>query len=257
MEMMNYSEKRKKSLKGPIFAITSFLVVGTGVITYAMINEKEPVVIGNQGSLLTGEIPVSIEEENSLKNLTEESLDDMYEIKINLVTDSSNEHIKSEMSIPFVYIDDTELKEFNDMLRSKFENSFNSFKESMSSVEHNFTYRVNYESYQNIVKDNAVLSIIITEKMTEDGTENESMNKKYTYNIDLLTGENIKQSDIIVDMLGSSYKDGVKEAICNYLVNDGIIKKEEYNYAYTGLENFYIKDGKELHFIFNARRFSR
>lgn len=91
--------------------------------------------------------------------------------------------------------------------------------------------------------------------MLEDGTSNESLNKKYTYNIDLLTGEVIDQIDVVVDMLGSSYKDAIKESLSNYLEKNNILKKENYNYAYTGLENFYIKDGLELHFIFNSRRY--
>mgnify|MGYP003317594693 CR=1 FL=1 len=151
METMNFREKKRKSLKGPIFGITSFLVIGTGVITYAMINEQEPTIIGNSGSLLTGNIPTVIEE-NALTALSENDLANMYEIKINYVSDTTNSKIKSDLSIPFVYIDGKELADFNSEINTKFTAAYNSFKETMQSVEHNFTYRVNYESFHNIVK---------------------------------------------------------------------------------------------------------
>ncbi|MBR1883997.1 MAG: hypothetical protein IJ809_03515 [Clostridia bacterium] len=34
METMNYREKKKKSLKLPIFALTSFLALGSAVVAY-------------------------------------------------------------------------------------------------------------------------------------------------------------------------------------------------------------------------------
>lgn len=251
--MMNYSEKRRKSLKGPIFAIASFLCIGTGVIVYAMINEKEPIVVGSKGALLTGD-SAEVVEQDAFLDLEKEDLSGMYEIRSNLVSDTSNVHIKCDMNIPLVYVNSTELIDFNNSVKQKFDASYNSFKESMGSAQHNFTYKVSYESYVNVVKNNGILSLIITEKMIDDETQKESMQKKYTYNINLLTGEILSQSDVIVDLLGASYRDIVKECLSAYLERDGIVSKENYNYAYTGLENYYIKDDGKLHFIFNSRR---
>lgn len=49
---------------------------------------------------------------------------------------------------------------------------------------------------------------------------------------------------------GSAYKETIKVALEDYVVNKGMIKKSEYTYSYTGLETFYIKDNK-FHLIFN------
>ncbi len=250
METMNYREKRKKSLKGPIFAIASFLTLGTGVITYAIINEKEPITVGSRGALLTGEVPTVVEQ-NALETLSKESLLEMFEVKKYYTSDTSNEHIKSDISLPYVYINGEELSSFNKEINEKFTNSYNAFKESMSDAKHSFTYNVNYENYDNIVENEGILSVIITEKMIDGESSNESMCKKHTYNINLTTGSVIKQSDVIVDLLGSGYKDAVKQSITTYLEENSILSKEEYKYAYTGLENFYISNGI-LHFIFNA-----
>ena len=239
METMSYREKKRKSLKGPIFAISSFLAIGTGIITYAMINEQEPVVIGNSGSLLTGSIPVV--EENALINMSIEDIQNMYEIKINYTSDKENEKLKADISITFVYIDEAPLEEFNNTLNKKFLDNYAAFKENMASVEHNFTYKVYYNEHTSVVKDNAILSLIMKEKMLEDETSTQSMRKVYTYNIDLLTGEVLAQSDIIVDILGASYKDVIKNAIYDYVDEKDMLPKK----------NFYLDDGK-LHFLFNS-----
>ena len=253
METMNYREK-KKSLKLPIFGLTTFMLVGTGVIFYGMNNEKEPVIYGNGGSLYTGEIPV-VAETNALVNLKDEDVEDMFTIKKQYISDNSFEKLKCDISVPYIYIDGKELEKFNKNLENKFTKTFESFKESMKDVENEFTYRVYYEVLSNVVKNEGIISIIMTEKMVNTKTQEESLKKRYTYNIDIATGEVLEQRDVLVSVLGASYKDAIKESISTYLDNEKIQKKEDYNYAYTGFENFYIKKGK-LHFIFNSRRFS-
>ena len=57
-------------------------------------------------------------------------------------------------------------------------------------------------------------------------------------------------SDIFVSILGIDYKTQIKSVVKDYVVSKNMMKEEEYTYAITGLENFYIRDSK-LHIVFN------
>ena len=254
METMNYREKKKKSLKLPIFGLSTFLIAGACVITYGMMNEKEPVIVGNNGSRIAG-TDVPVVETSALVQLKEEDLDKMFDVKTQYDSDKSLENIKSDLSIPFVFINGEELKEFNSELEEKYKKQFEGFKETMSSVEHSFTYRVYYQVFSSVVRNEGIISIIVTEKMVDDENQEESLKKRTTYNISIDTKEVLDQRDVIISILGASYKDAIKESLSSYLEENEILSKEDYKYAYTGFENFYIKKGK-LHFIFNSRRFS-
>ncbi|MBR1883996.1 MAG: DUF3298 domain-containing protein [Clostridia bacterium] len=212
-------------------------------------NEEEPVVVGNSGSLYTGDIPV-VAEQDALINITEEDMDSMFDVKTQYLYDNSNEKIKSDLSIPFLYIDGKEQTEFNKNLEEKYTKTFESFKETMQDVEHSFTYKVYYVVFSNVVKNEPVVSIIVTEKMVDDETKAESLKKRSAYNINIKTKEVLEQRDVVISLLGSSYKEAIKESVIAYLEENGMAKRDEYKYAYTGFENFYIKKGK-LHLIFS------
>ena len=89
-------------------------------------NEEEPVVVGNSGSLYTGDIPV-VAEQDALINITEEDMDSMFDVKTQYLYDNSNEKIKSDLSIPFLYIVGKEQTEFNKNLEEKYTKTFESF----------------------------------------------------------------------------------------------------------------------------------
>lgn len=251
METMNYREKKKKSLKLPIFGLSTFLIAGACVVTYGMINEKEPTVVGNNGSRIAG-TDVPVVETSALAMLTEEELDKKFEVKTQYDSDKSLENVKSDLSIPFVYINGEELKEFNTSLEEKYKKQFEGFKDTMKNVEHSFTYRVYYQVLSSVVRNEGIISLIVTEKMVSDEDGEESLKKRTTYNISVDTKEVLEQRDVIISILGASYKDAIKESLSSYLEENKILSRDEYKYAYTGFENFYIKKGT-LHFIFNSR----
>ena len=122
----------------------------------------------------------------------------------------------------------------------------------MKNVEHSFTYRVYYQVLSSVVRNEGIISLIVTEKMVSDEDGAESLKKRTTYNISVDTKEVLEQRDVIISILGASYKDAIKESLSSYLEENKILSRDEYKYAYTGFENFYIKKGT-LHFIFNSR----
>ena len=120
----------------------------------------------------------------------------------------------------------------------------------MKSAENKFTYTVTYNKYENKVGNNNVLSLTIYQRIIDDASKKSTTNKVESYNIDLATKSIIDGQNVMIDLFGKEYKSKVSEIIKNYVVNKGYTKESEYSYTLTGLENYYIKDGK-MHILFN------
>ena len=69
--------------------------------------------------------------------------------------------------------------------------------------------------------------------------------------LDVAKKEAVKLNEILLLYYGADYKAIAKNKIKDYLVSNKMIKEDEFTYAITGLENFYIKDSK-VHMIFNS-----
>ena len=95
-----------------------------------------------------------------------------------------------------------------------------------------------------------VLSIVINQKIIDTANNNVTMEQINTYNIDLVNKTKISQSDIARNTLGKDYKTVLRSKVLNYLTEKEIMSEDEFNYTITGLENFYIKEGK-LYIVFN------
>ena len=52
-------------------------------------------------------------------------------------------------------------------------------------------------------------------------------------------------------VFGKDYKDILKKQVKSYIVSKGYVKESEYKYEITGLENYYVQDGK-FHMVFNG-----
>ncbi|MEG1363368.1 MAG: hypothetical protein RSC92_02885 [Clostridia bacterium] len=152
------------------------------------------------------------------------------------------------MSLPVITVDDIKLDELNNEINEKYTSTFNTFKEQSS--ENSFTYTVTYNEYRNTIKNMDILTITIYEKMVDDNIKKNSMEKINTYNIDLSTGKVINISDKLVDILGSTYKDDIRNKVKEYTISKSYSTENEFTYVYTGLEIYYFKDGK-LHIVFN------
>lgn len=244
METMRYSET-KKSMKFPIFCLSLFLIIGTVIIVMAIKNEPEPQIVGST------EIQRLVEVDTDSETESKNNLNDLkYIIKDRTISDTSNKKIKSNMILPEVYINGQESEDLNAQIEAKFTGLFDALKEKMASADNKFTFKVTYKSYENIVGDKKILSLTLYQRIIDDEGKNATTEKVETYNIDLAKNEFIKSSEIISDILGNDYKDLVKNSVKDNVVSKKMVNEKDFIYAYTGLENFYIKEG-EIHLIFN------
>jgi len=202
METMRFRETKKSSYTLQIFSIVLFLVVGSIITYFAICNEKEPVIIGQNQSDIT--VSSNINESNALAEIEEplESTSGIFKVTDKTTSDKTNKKIKANITVPVIKIKDEALTNLNDEIYNKFNDTYKSFKELMKDADNNFTYTVTYKVYDNIIGNKNILSITIHERMIDDSASTESMEKIHTYNIDLKDGLVLDQEDVALDALG-------------------------------------------------------
>lgn len=244
METMDYNKfDGKKSGVG--FIIFMLIIILGGVaVTYALINEPQPIILG-QDSMINVYIE-DVEKESSV------NIDTSYKIK-NIYKKETVGNFKADIVLPSIKISNVELKEINAQIYQKFIDRYNLLKEQNSkTLENTFTYKITYNKYYNKLEDGTtILSFKIYEKIIDNDNLTETMNNIYGYNIDVLKRENMKQFDIAAKIIGADYSNVIRTTIKNHVINKKMIKSEDYIYSITGLEEYYIKD-KEIHIVFNT-----
>lgn len=240
METMRYSET-KKSAKGPIIGLLLFVIIGGAIIFLAVKSEGEPVVVGQTKSDVQRLVDTEATNQQDLS----------YEVKENTVNDKTNTKIKANMTIPVISVEGEALTEVNNTIEKTYTDMFSKLKEQMASAESKYTYTVTYSKYENMIGNDKILSITMYSKITDDAAKKNTMEKVDTYNIDLAKKQIIKGGDMALNMLGKDYKTKVRDSVKDYVVTQKAMMKEaDFTYAMTGLENYYVKDGK-LHVVFN------
>ncbi len=251
METMRFREVKKSSYKGQIFFILLFLFLGAGITYFAVCNEKEPMVLGNSQSDITTQS--NLAESNALVNVDVpvENPSELYKItNKGISSDKTIKKLNANITLPVICINDELLTKINNEIYNKFNEAYTSYKNSAKDFGNNYTYTVSYKVYDNIVANKNVISITIYERMNDDVGVVDPTVKVYTYNINLKDGSILKQEDVVIDILGPTYKDKIRNGIKDFVINGKKMKEDEYNYSYTGLETYYIKENK-LHLIFN------
>ena len=248
METMRLTEK-KKSSKGVIIGLLLFFIIGGTILFFAMRAEEEPAVVGSVPTSTQTESLVDVEKENN------NSYDDNKKIEYNVVdkkiTDNSNTKMKANITIPVISVSGTELSNINEEINKYYTEMFSSLKEKMSSANSKYTYTVTYNVYDNMVGNNKIISVTIYERIVDDSAKKNTMDKIKTYNIDAATKENITQpSSIAQALFGKDYKTLIKNSLKDYVVEKKMMNESEFNYTYTGLNPFYIKND-EFHLVFN------
>lgn len=237
METMNYDKIKNKS-NAPLIAFITFIFLGSGAVAYTLTNEVKPVVIG-QNSL------VAVES----SNVIEVKKDIEYSIK-NVSRNSDNTAYKSNIVLPEITVEGVELTDINEQIKLRFLNKYDALEQSASgNLENAFTYKVAYTTNEIDLKDKKLLSIVFSEDIIA-GKNDVFSSKKYGYVIDLEGKKILSSEEVAPLVLDYSYRKVIKEGLKDYIVSQGIAKEEEYNYSYTGLEEFYVKD-EEFHIIFN------
>lgn len=248
METMRLTEK-KKSSKGVIIGLLLFFIIGGTILFFAMRAEEEPAVVGSVPTSTQTESLVDVEKENN------NSYDDNKKIEYNVVdkkiTDNSNTKMKANITIPVISVSGTELSNINEEINKYYTEMFSSLKDKMSSANSKYTYTVTYNVYENMVGNNKIISVTIYERIVDDSAKKNTMDKIKTYNIDAATKENITQSSSIAqELFGKDYKTLIKNSLKDYVVEKKMMNESEFNYTYTGLNPFYIKND-EFHLVFN------
>lgn len=244
METMRYNET-KKSSKGPIIALILFVLVGGGIIFWAINSEQEPVVVGETKS----DVQRLVDTESS-EVITQKNAAISYEVKDKTSSDKSNKKIKSNITVPEIYISGEALTEKNAEIEKKYTDLFAGLKSQMSSATNSFTYTVSYSAYDNMVGVDKILSLTLYQRVTDDAAKKNTTEKIESYNIDLATKKEATQEAVALEILGKDYKTKIQDTVKQYVVSKKMISESNFSYTITGLENFYVKESK-FHIVFN------
>jgi len=249
METMKLTEK-KKSSKGVVIGLLLFFVIGGAILFVALKMEDEPITVGANIDDEQTQNLVKVEENDKDEEL-KKTAEITYNVEENEIIDKSNKKMKANIKIPVISVDNEKLDNINNEINKYYTEMYNGLKEKMSSASSNYTYKVTYNVYDNIVEDKRIISVTIYERIVDDGAAKNTMNKIKTYNIDVSTKEQIIQSsDIAQSIFGKEYKTIIRDAIKEYVVSNKMVSESDFTYTYTGLKPFYIKENK-FHLIFN------
>ena len=246
METMRYTE-RKKSSKGFIIGLFLFILLGGGFIYYAIQSETDPTIIGSEKSDINRLVDIDA---NTTEEKKKQNASIQYEVKEKEITDHSNDNLSGELTLPEIFVEGVALTDVNDNIEKDYHNTFSGLKTQMLNASNQFKYVVSYEYYDNMVSTQKIVSFIITQKIYDIATDEVTMEKINTYNVDVATKKLVAQDDIAKGIIGINYKGIIRNKVLAYLVEKNIMSEEEFNYTITGLENFYIKEGK-LYIVFN------
>ncbi len=253
METMRYSETRKTS-KGPVIGFFAFVILGCAFIAFGMYVEEGNGIFGKR-NVVDGLVNIYDDVDiygNTPSVPTVSGFDGIeYKVSDKTYLDKSNKKIKSNIVIPVISINGEELTKINEEINKEYTDRFASFKETLASAENNFTYKVTYNTYENIVGDKKIVSITIWQRTIDDAAGTNVFDKIDTYNIDVSSKEDSSTEVIAKAVLGDEYKLKVKSAVKTYVTSKCEVDSSTFIYAMSGLEKCYIKDGK-FHIIINS-----
>ena len=252
MELMNYERGSRKKSKAGLLGFVIFSCVGTASVFYLMKNEPEPKVLAENLYIPVGSVNIYSEKEETPKVdiYSEEFLNNIeYKLSKEVKKDTKG-NFKQNISVPKITIDDVSLDDVNETILNKFTERYEAVKEQSAALENKFTYKVTYNTYESKIEDKRLLSFTFYERIIDDMAGKDMTYKLYGITIDLATGKIVTQEDIAPTILGNTYKTTIKDAAKSYAISKKLFTEETYDYSMTGLEEFYVKDGK-LHIMFN------
>ena len=242
METMNYDRFNKRNGKNyGIYGFFTFIILGTGIIIYSLINEPTPVVLG--------EDPLK-DVEIYGENIKESSENLEYTVTDNTISEKSG-NFKTNIKLPVISVNKEILTDINNEIQSYYTGKAASLKEQMSgNVENKFTYKVTYNVYENEVDGEKMISITLHDRIVDDSAGSTTTDRVNGYNINLTEKVLYSQEDVALNILGSNYSSLIKEQIKATVVGSKMLTEDKYNYTVTGLEQFYVKDNK-IHILLN------
>ena len=249
METMSYNKIKKKKTNAGVYAYFTFLILGTTLVAYSIINEPKPTVLG-QDPLKNVEI---YEEETKTEEVASENTIDLdaitYDVASTSVTNKKG-NFSINMTLPVVSINSVNVDEINSEIKKHYEERSNTLLEQMKSVENKFTYKVTFKKYENKVGDRRVLSITVHERIIDNAAGTTTTDRVDAYNIDLAEQKVLTQEETASDILGSNYSALIREQVKQTVIASKMITEDKYSYTITGLEQFYVKENK-FHMLLN------
>ena len=121
----------------------------------------------------------------------------------------------------------------------------------MIKAEGKYSFNVTYTYFENIVGLKKIVSLVVKQQIIDRDSQKVTSEKMTVYNVDLSARTTVTQQEIALEIFGKDYKEILKKQVKNYIVSKGYVKESEYKYEITGLENFYIQEGK-FHIVFNG-----
>lgn len=250
METIRFTEKRKTS-KVPALIVTGFLVVGGIFVAYAIKNENNPKMLGFRDVEISTETSGLEKVEMTDAEKLAQAMSLNYEVKEVSSQDSSSSKIVSDIHLPQIYVDGKEIAELNAKIQDEYTTRFETLKESMSKAESKYSFNVTYTYYDNIVGIKKVVSLVVKQQVIDKDSNKITSEKLTAYNVDLSSKTTLSQNDVLLDILGKDYKALLKDQVKDYVVSNNLISESKYNYEITGLESFYVNEGK-FHIVFNT-----
>ena len=242
MELMNYNTDNKKNSKAGIVAFCMFTLIGTFACFYMIANEPEPTLLGQDMYIPTTSTNIDVYSEKDVEDIS-------YKVE-NEISKSTSGKFKSSIATPKITIDGEELEEINARIFNRFSERYNSVKNEVKDLENAFTYKVTYNKYETIIDNTKMLSFTFYERIIDNQTGEDVTYKLYGYTIDVAKKQIMTQEDVGLILLGSTYKNMIKEDVKYFVIREKLFDNETYNYVLTGLEEFYVK-GEKLHIMFN------
>lgn len=244
METMNYNRVKKGSGAGLVMFVL-VIILGTVVVFYGMANEPEAVILGQDALVEVYEEPV-----------VEVVSDNVEELKYKVANDTIKEtkgKFKVNITLPKISVNGDNLLEVNEIIKTKFNERYTTLKdENASSLENKFTYKVTYKKYETELENGEKLvSFTIYERIIDDSKGIDTMYNLYGFTVNVNTRKLLKQEDVAPTLLGDNYQEKIREGVKDYIISEKMMNEDEYTYSMTGLEEFYVKDGK-IHIIFNT-----
>jgi hypothetical protein len=250
METIRFAERRKVS-KWPAIIVTCFLILGGCFVAYAINFEDNPKMLGFSGEVAVTESDGLEEVGLSDAEKLEQIMNLNYEIKDVSSTDSTSANFISDIHVPTIYVDGKEVEEINTKIKEEYDQRFAALKEQMIKAEGKYSFNVTYTYFENIVGLKKIVSLVVKQQIIDRDSQKVTSEKMTVYNVDLSARTTVTQQEIALEIFGKDYKEILKKQVKNYIVSKGYVKESEYKYEITGLENFYIQEGK-FHIVFNG-----
>lgn len=248
METMSYNKIRKnKTSSMGVYAFFLFIILGTGLVAYSIINEPEPVVLGKDPLK-----EINVNENDTAETISENTtnIEDITYDVVDIASSSKEGNFSINMTLPKVSINNEEVDTINSQIVEHYNERSKTLASQMKNAENKFTYKVTYKEYENKVGDKKILSITVHERIIDNAKGTSTTDRVDAYNIDLAEKKILTQEEAALEVLGSNYSSLISEQVKSTVIAAKMAIESKYDYTITGMEQYYIKENK-FHILLN------